>query len=36
MNKIRHKLKNESVQAGLVITGFFVMFAILAIFFFNK
>jgi hypothetical protein len=36
MRKIRLMLKSEDVQAGLVITGFFVLFAVLAIFFFNK
>lgn len=36
MKKIRLMLKNETAQAGLVIAGFFVVFALLAIFFFNK
>lgn len=36
MKKIKLMLKSEGVQAGLVITGFFVAFALLAIFFFNS
>lgn len=34
MKKIRLMLRNESVQARLVIAGFVMMFALLAIFFF--
>lgn len=33
MKKIRLLTKNENVQAGLVITGFIVIFSLLAIFF---
>jgi len=33
MSKIKHLVKNENVQAGLFISGFIIMFAILAIFF---
>ncbi len=33
MKKIRLITKNESVQAGLVIAGFIVIFSLLAIFF---
>ena len=36
MKKIRLKLKNEGVQAGLFITGFLVAFTLLFIFFYNN
>ena len=36
MKKIRHILKSEDVQAGLVISGFLVAFALLFIFFYNN
>lgn len=36
MKKIRQITKSENVQAALVITGFVVTFAVLAIFFLNK
>ena len=36
MKKIKHKLKNEEVQAGLFITGFLVAFALLFIFFYGN
>jgi hypothetical protein len=34
MKKIRLSLENEDVQAGLIISGFAVVFAILFLFFF--
>jgi hypothetical protein len=34
MKKIRHMLADENVQARLVIAGFVMMFAIMALFFF--
>jgi hypothetical protein len=34
MKKIRLKMEDENVQARLVIAGFVMMFALLAIFFF--
>jgi hypothetical protein len=34
MKKIRLKLEDENVQARLVIAGFVMMFALLALFFF--
>jgi hypothetical protein len=36
MQKIRHMLKSEDAQAAVVITGFFVMFTVLAIFFYSN
>jgi hypothetical protein len=36
MKKVRLKLRNEGVQAGLLITGFIVAFALLFIFFYNN
>jgi hypothetical protein len=36
MKKIRLITKNESVQAGLVIGGFVIIFAVLAFFFMGK
>ena len=36
MKKIKHKLKNEGVQAGVLITGFMIAFALLFIFFYNN
>ncbi len=35
MKKIRHMISNEDVQARLIITGFLVVFALLAVFFMN-
>lgn len=34
MKKIKLSLKNEDAQTVLVISGFFIVFALLAIFFF--
>lgn len=34
MKKIKQLVKNEDAQARLVIAGFFILFALLAIFFF--
>ena len=36
MKKIKLKLKNEEVQAGLLITGFLVAFSLLFIFFYSN
>ena len=36
MKLIRLISKNENVQAGLVVAGFIIIFAVLAIFFMNK
>ena len=36
MKKIRLNIKNEDVQARLVIVSFLVIFSVLAVFFMNK